>query len=171
VFVTLELVPEAASVREARRFTVDTLRGWGREDLTTDAALLVTELVTNAVLHARTVIQVCLRKLENSVRLEVHDGSPARPSLRYHGPEATTGRGMAMVALLAESWGVDVAGEGKSVWAHLIAEADEESPPGGLSVAPPPEAPTGPGRDSGPEASGPGPSALAGPEPSLGLCA
>jgi hypothetical protein len=171
VFVTLELGPEAASVREARRFTVDTLRGWGREDLTTDAALLVTELVTNAVLHARTVIQVCLRKLENSVRLEVRDGSAARPSLRYHGPEATTGRGLAMVALLAESWGVDVVGDGKSVWAHLIAEASEESPPGGLSVAPPPAGPTGPARDSGPAAPEPDASALTGPQPGLRLCA
>lgn len=126
VLVTLDLAPYPASVGVARRFTVDTLRRWGRDDLTTSGALLVTELVTNAILHARTMIQVILERREDIVRVEVRDGSPVRPALRNHGLDATTGRGLALVAKLAESWGVDVSGAGKVVWAQLTEDWDEQ---------------------------------------------
>ena len=128
VLVTLDLSPYPASVGEARRFTVETLRGWGREDLTTSGALLVTELVTNAILHARTMVQVILERRDDSVRVEVRDGSPVRPALRNHGLDATTGRGLALVSKLAQSWGVDVSSAGKVVWAQLTEERDELSP-------------------------------------------
>jgi anti-sigma regulatory factor (Ser/Thr protein kinase) len=127
VLVTLDLAPYPASVGVARRFTVDTLRRWGREDLTTSGALLVTELVTNAILHARTMIQVILERREDAVRVEVRDGSPVRPAMRNHGLDATTGRGLALVSKLAESWGVDVTGSGKVVWAQLTEDWDEQS--------------------------------------------
>jgi anti-sigma regulatory factor (Ser/Thr protein kinase) len=126
VLVTLDLAPHPASVGVARRFTIDTLRRWGREDLTTSGALLVTELVTNAILHARTMIQVILERREDVVRVEVRDGSPVRPALRNHGLDATTGRGLALVSKLAESWGVDVGGAGKVVWAQLTEDWDEQ---------------------------------------------
>jgi len=128
VLVTLDLSPRPASVGEARRFTVETLRRWGRDDLTTSGALLVTELVTNAILHARTMIQVILEHHEDSVRVEVRDGSPVRPAMRNHGLDATTGRGLALVSRLAQSWGVDVSSAGKVVWAQLAEEWDEQSP-------------------------------------------
>jgi anti-sigma regulatory factor (Ser/Thr protein kinase) len=126
VLVTLDLAPYPASVGVARRFTVDTLRRWGRDDLTTSGALLVTELVTNAILHARTMIQVILERRDDAVRVEVRDGSPVRPALRNHGLDATTGRGLALVSKLAESWGVDVSGAGKVVWAQLTEDWDEQ---------------------------------------------
>ncbi|MDT7784934.1 MAG: hypothetical protein QOF58_3353 [Pseudonocardiales bacterium] len=126
MLVTLDLAPNPASVGVARRFTVDTLRRWGRDDLTTSGALLVTELVTNAILHARTMIQVILERREDVVRVEVRDGSPVRPALRNHGLDATTGRGLALVSKLAESWGVDVTGTGKVVWAQLTEDWDEQ---------------------------------------------
>lgn len=125
--MTLDLAPNPASVGEARRFTVDTLRRWGREDLTASGALLVTELVTNAILHARTMVQVMLERRADIVRVEVRDGSPVRPALRNHGVDATTGRGLALVAKLAESWGVDVSAAGKVVWAQLAEDWDEQS--------------------------------------------
>jgi anti-sigma regulatory factor (Ser/Thr protein kinase) len=125
--VTLDLAPNPASVGEARRFTVDTLRRWGRDDLTTSGALLVTELVTNAILHARTMVRVILERGADSVRVEVRDGSPIRPALRNHGLDATTGRGLALVSQLSDSWGVDVDGAGKVVWAQLAEDWDEES--------------------------------------------
>jgi hypothetical protein len=103
------------------------LRRWGRDDLTTSGALLVTELVTNAILHARTMIQVILERREDAVRVEVRDGSRVRPALRNHGLDATTGRGLALVSQLAESWGVDVSGAGKVVWARLTEDWDEQS--------------------------------------------
>jgi anti-sigma regulatory factor (Ser/Thr protein kinase) len=127
VLVTLDLAPNPASVGEARRFTVETLRRWGREDLTTSGALLVTELVTNAILHARTMVRVILERGADFVRVEVRDGSPIRPALRNHGLDATTGRGLALVSKLADSWGVDVDGAGKVVWAQLAEDWDEES--------------------------------------------
>jgi anti-sigma regulatory factor (Ser/Thr protein kinase) len=127
VLVTLDLAPYPASVGVARRFTVDTLRRWGRDDLTTSGALLVSELVTNAILHARTMIQVILERRDDAVRVEVRDGSPVRPALRNHGLDATTGRGLALVSKLAESWGVDVTAAGKVVWAQLTEDWDEQS--------------------------------------------
>jgi anti-sigma regulatory factor (Ser/Thr protein kinase) len=127
VFVTLDLAPNPASVREARRFTVDTLRRWGRDDLTTSGALLVSELVTNAILHARTMVRLILERGADFVRVEVRDGSPIRPALRHHGLDATTGRGLALVSKLADSWGVDVDEAGKVVWAQLVEDWDEES--------------------------------------------
>ena len=106
---------------------MDTLRRWGRDDLTTSGALLVTELVTNAILHARTMVRVILERGADFVRVEVRDGSPVRPALRNHGLDATTGRGLALVSQLADSWGVDVDGTGKVVWAQLVEDWDGES--------------------------------------------
>ena len=103
------------------------MRRWGREDLTSAGALLVTELVTNAILHARTMIQVILERREDVVRVEVRDGSPIRPALRNHGLDATTGRGLALVSRLAQSWGVDVGAAGKVVWAQLAEESEEQA--------------------------------------------
>ncbi len=127
MLVTLELAPSPMSVGQARRFTIDTLRRWGREDLTTAGALLVTELVTNAILHARTMVQVCLERRDKLVRVEVRDGSTIRPALRDHGVDATTGRGLELVSMLAASWGVDLVASGKVVWAELAEDEDEQS--------------------------------------------
>lgn len=128
MLVTLDLAPNPASVGEARRFAVDTLRRWGRDDLTTSGALLVTELVTNAILHARTMVRVILERGADFVRVEMRDGSPIRPALRNHGLDATTGRGLALVSKLADSWGVDVDEAGKVVWAQLAEDREEEAP-------------------------------------------
>jgi anti-sigma regulatory factor (Ser/Thr protein kinase) len=124
----LELAPVPASVGEARRFTIETLSGWRRDDIAITAALLVTELVTNAILHARTVVYLRLERQEHAVRVEVRDGSPARPALRHHSLDSTTGRGLALVARLARTWGVDVAasGAGKTVWVNIQPNADEQ---------------------------------------------
>jgi anti-sigma regulatory factor (Ser/Thr protein kinase) len=127
VLVTLDLAPNPASVGEARRFTVDTLRGWGRDDLTPSGALLVTELFTNAILHARTMVRVILERGVVFVRVEVRDGSPIRPAMRNHGLDASTGRGLALVSKLSDSWGVDVDEAGKVVWAQLAEDWDEET--------------------------------------------
>ena len=134
MLVTLDLAPYPASVGEARRFTVETLARWGRDDLAATAALLVSELVTNSILHARTAVQVMLERRADGVRVEVSDGSPVRPTLRHHAPDATTGRGLALVARLAASWGVEVSDTGKSVWVDLAEEVAEQSPPDHLSA-------------------------------------
>ena len=115
----LALDPVPGSVALARRFVGDTLSGWGCDDFVDAGRLLASELVTNAVLHARSGITVVVRLHRTGVRVEVHDGSPAAPTVRDYGDEAMTGRGLALVADLAARWGVDRDGSGKSVWFEL----------------------------------------------------
>ncbi len=104
----------------ARHFVADILARWGHgEALVEDARLLVTELATNAVLHARSPFSVAARAEGSRVRVSVRDGSTVRPTLREHDPTAMSGRGMRLVAALSADWGVDVTHDGKTVWAEL----------------------------------------------------
>jgi anti-sigma regulatory factor (Ser/Thr protein kinase) len=85
-----------------------------------DIELLVSELVTNAVLHARSDARVTIELLDDRVRVTVADASPIVPRLRDYGPAAVTGRGMLLVDRLSDQWGVDVDdGAGKRVWFEL----------------------------------------------------
>ena len=117
----LALKPVPASAANARQFLDDTLRGWGCPALADAGRLLVSELVTNAVLHARTDITVVLRASRKGVRVEVHDGSPVAPVVRHYEDEAMTGRGLSLVDDLAARWGVDRDNGGKAVWFELDA--------------------------------------------------
>ena len=76
--------------------------------------LLVTELVTNAVQYAYGDIEVTVCVVDALTRVEVSDMSPAAPSVRE--PDAGGGRGLHLVGLLADRWGVDRRGQGKTVW-------------------------------------------------------
>ena len=78
--------------------------------------LLVSELVTNSVLHARSEVEVRLQARGKTLRVDVTDGSPRRPVLRNHDDKAMTGRGLALVAELSSEWGVVETPDGKSVW-------------------------------------------------------
>ena len=82
-------------------------------------ALLVTELVTNAILHARTPLQPRDRDAPRSVRVCVEDSSPQTPEVHHYGTDAVTGRGLALVEQLASSWGVDTTPTGKVVWCEI----------------------------------------------------
>jgi len=115
----LALRPVPGSAALARRFVDDTLGSWGCDPIAEAGRLLVSELVTNAVLHARTDISVVVTLLRGGVRVEVHDRSTAAPVVRHYEDEAMTGRGLALVDQLAARWGVDRRGDGKSVWFEL----------------------------------------------------
>jgi anti-sigma regulatory factor (Ser/Thr protein kinase) len=115
----LALRPLPASAATARQFVGDTLGGWGCDAFSDAARLLVSELVTNAVLHARTDVEVVVRLLRSGIRVEVHDRSTAAPVVRRYEDEAMTGRGLALVDELATKWGVDPLRDGKSVWFEL----------------------------------------------------
>lgn len=116
-----------SSVPEARRFVRSTLRSWELDGAVEPAALIVSELATNAVLHARSALTVRLRvDAGGSLHLEVLDGSARLPDQRRHSSEATTGRGLSIVAELASSWGVEQLTDGKSVWAVVEASAAGE---------------------------------------------
>lgn len=110
---------EAGSVPTARHFVESTLTAWGEPDTGWAAALVVSELSANCTLHARTGFTVRVELAGARVRVAVSDGSSRAPAVRDYGTDATTGRGLRMVAELASAWGVDLHEEGKTVWALL----------------------------------------------------
>lgn len=114
------------SAGAARRFVSATLASWGCDAFDYVATLLVSELVSNALLHAGTELDVVLRRPDGGIRVEVHDRSRRMPARKHYSITSTTGRGLALVEDLARDWGAEVTAEGKFVWF----EFDE----GGLSV-------------------------------------
>jgi anti-sigma regulatory factor (Ser/Thr protein kinase) len=78
--------------------------------------LLVSELATNAVIHARTSFEVTVVHLGNRVRVGVADASTARPVLGDASDGATSGRGLLIVDALSDKWGTDLRGEGTETW-------------------------------------------------------
>jgi anti-sigma regulatory factor (Ser/Thr protein kinase) len=117
---TVWRVPEA--VRHARRFTRRTLRAWGVSQDTMDAALLVvSELVTNALVHTGGQVRLDLSLVNHRLRLAVADTSPRSPVKPTSiGWEATGGRGILLVEAVSAAWGTLPVSGGKQVWADLV---------------------------------------------------
>ena len=115
-----EFESDLTVVEVARKFVRRTLEGWrvGRE-VAADAVLLTSELVTNAVLHARTGIRVVLHTDGAAVRVSVFDENPRVPVYEDCPADATSGRGLSLVEGLAGAWGVDRLQDGKVVWFEL----------------------------------------------------
>lgn len=89
--------------------------------------LLAGEVVANAVLHGpeHGEIRVAVRIDGSTVRVEVSDGSPRRPEVQHPEPTAISGRGMALVEALSESWGVlELGPRGKTVWFAVRTDED-----------------------------------------------
>ena len=123
--VRADLTPSARLVRTARDLTTRALLDWGCPHPIGAATLIVSELVNNAILHARTDLTVSVARWGDLVRLAVHDATPERP-VRRHEPTQVTGRGMLLVAALSQSWGVlPASGGGKVVWAVLQAPPED----------------------------------------------
>jgi anti-sigma regulatory factor (Ser/Thr protein kinase) len=95
------------------------LSSWGEDDLVPDAAVVTSELATNAVEHAVSPFRVLLRRIEDVVRITVEDVGPSRPEIRPSVPDALGGRGVAIVDQLAQVWGCDSLDDRKSVWAEM----------------------------------------------------
>ena len=118
-----ELAAEASSVSRARTFVAGHLRDHALGSLVDDIELVVSELATNAVMHAGSAITVTLRAFEQTVLLEVLDGAQTGPTVRSSRTLDTDGRGMAIVQALSRDWGVNARGTaGKSVWAAFEIE-------------------------------------------------
>lgn len=113
------LAADPVSAGLARQFVSTTLSGWRSEHLIDTAALLISELVTNAVIHAGSAIELCMAQEADAIRFEVHDRSGCMPSPRRTAPGDTCGRGLMLVAALSRAWGVDARGPGKAVWFTL----------------------------------------------------
>ena len=112
-----------ASVTQARRFVVEVLRDIEPE-VVEDAVMMVSELATNAVRHAQSMFTVMVERSPQQVRISVSDAGLGRPTMRSPRPEEATGRGLCIVQVLADSWGVTTHdGFGKTVWFSLAAVA------------------------------------------------
>ena len=119
-FVELQLAPALTSPKHARVWAAEVLIDWDLTSWLDDVQSLITELVANAVLHARTTMMVRLSCQDAQLRIAVIDTSPTMPrvdldALSVH----TTGRGLLLIDELADEWGIDPVGGGKSVWCML----------------------------------------------------
>jgi anti-sigma regulatory factor (Ser/Thr protein kinase) len=116
------LQPSPESPAAARAFCDSVLAMWGYDgdvEVTDAARTIVSELVTNAVVHARTAVDVSVYRRGERVRIEVTDTclDPIRP--RGCTPDGVAGRGLMLVDGMSEHWGVVELGDGKVVWAEL----------------------------------------------------
>jgi anti-sigma regulatory factor (Ser/Thr protein kinase) len=108
---------DRSAAAQARHFVRDTLGEWGIDgDVLDDCQLLVSELVTNSILHARSDAVVSLERSAESLRVSVCDASSVAPERRECGPGDIAGRGLLLVERLAQRWGVVADGGGKCVW-------------------------------------------------------
>jgi len=123
---------DPSSAGAARRLLAATLAGWQLQHLEEAACLLVSELVSNVLLHAGTELDVHVRRSEGRVRVEVHDGSPRMPERRFYSTTSATGRGLVFLAELASAWGVEPTPTGKAVWFEL----EEAVAPAALAPSP-----------------------------------
>lgn len=121
---TFRCTPHSAS--EARSLVRIALYAWALDDLTDTAALITSELATNAIRHtASRTMRVTITRLEPElIRIGVVDKSKKFPVPCKPDDEDTQGRGLAVVELLAHRWGVDPLPWGKRVWAELGRRTD-----------------------------------------------
>ena len=117
-----------SSVATARRFIEARAAAWSFPAPAGEQLVLIgSELVTNAVLHARTELTLTPERRGGRVRISVKDRSQAPATLRHYRADALTGRGLGVVATLSDSWGISAAADGKVVWAELAANGDHEA--------------------------------------------
>ncbi|MEV4476867.1 SpoIIE family protein phosphatase [Nonomuraea sp. NPDC049504] len=129
----------------ARKFVRQVLGEWRLSHLAEDAVLLTSELVTNAVLHAGTGVELTCRldvdATPAKLEIEVEDHHPARtipPAGEPPSADATSGRGLALAGMLADAWGVTYTKRAKRVWVRMeIGDGFEpHEPPGRLGMLP-----------------------------------
>jgi PAS domain S-box-containing protein len=126
--VVRRLPPAPGSVGEARDLVRDLLDNAGRDDLAETATLIVSEVVTNAILHAGTPIDVSVTLDDSGLRVEVGDGSTHLPTRRRYATTAGTGRGLMLLERMVDDWGATRHGSGKTVWFHLDGPGPAEEP-------------------------------------------
>ncbi|HEY3941267.1 MAG TPA: MEDS domain-containing protein [Acidimicrobiales bacterium] len=107
--------------RRARRLVAEALDAWGRGDLVDDAILIVTELVTNAVVHAGSTLTMSIAhdRETDTFTVAIGDRETSAPRLRPYDRVAPGGRGLPLVEALTSRWGHTVVSPGKLVWAEL----------------------------------------------------
>lgn len=116
---SLRVPEDLDAVVTARDFVVGLAEDWGSSDAE-DLAVVTSELVTNAIVHARSAPTVTISRAgDGKVRLEVRDDDPSPPVVRAPYDRHTRGHGLHIVAALSEEWGVEVVGGTKVVWCRV----------------------------------------------------
>jgi CheY-like chemotaxis protein/anti-sigma regulatory factor (Ser/Thr protein kinase) len=117
--LTIALPNDPTSPRRARRLVTKACEDWGCESVIDAALLVVTELVTNAVIHADSACDLRVRLRSGVLRLEVDDDGYGTPDLQPSSESDEHGRGLFLVSAMAMSWGIGPTPSGKTVWAEL----------------------------------------------------
>jgi anti-sigma regulatory factor (Ser/Thr protein kinase) len=126
----IDLPRNPSSVATARRFIEARVSAWSFPRRAGEQLVLIgSELVTNAVLHARTDLILTLELDDGRARISVKDQSRAPATLRHYRTDALTGRGLGVVAALSDRWGISAAADGKVVWAEVAAAGDAGDTP------------------------------------------
>ncbi|MFG3099783.1 SpoIIE family protein phosphatase [Streptomyces sp. NPDC048182] len=123
---------EPERIGTARRHLRDLLHDWPDEEQRDSAVLLLSEMLTNVLVHTDTdallVAEVTGRPGERRIRVEVTDNGDDLPHKRRPGEMASSGRGLMLIELLADNWGVAPRGEGKSIWYEVYESAAGPEP-------------------------------------------
>ena len=119
----LELPSQPESAAAARAFVGFKMRSWGFQS--EDVILVASELVANAIQHARTPISVSLGLEDHLVTVKVADASPDQPTIRRSLELQRGGRGLPIVENLSTSWGIEELPHGKCVWAVVGVSLEE----------------------------------------------
>lgn len=106
----------AEAIPAARRFARDVLADHARE-VCEAAELMVSELATNCVRHARTGFELTIDA--SAIRVEVRDTGAGQPTVLHPSPREPSGRGLQIVQAMADAWGIVPAAGGKTVWFTL----------------------------------------------------
>lgn len=120
---TWDLAADPAVVSDARKQVGRKLAGWGLDDAAFVTGLVVSELVTNAIRHAESPIQLRLIR-DRTLICEVSDGSSTAPHLRKARAFDEGGRGLLLVSQLTERWGTRQTQHGKTIWAEQPLRSD-----------------------------------------------
>jgi CheY-like chemotaxis protein len=134
----VDLGPQPADVPAARRFLAEHCRRWDCANLISDAQVVVTELVTNAFVHAGTRCELRAGLTDRALRLQVTDYGPGMPDPQAADDRAEGGRGLLLVSALCVAWGVEALPDGgKVVWAELLRTDAEDGEPAVTAPASP----------------------------------
>jgi anti-sigma regulatory factor (Ser/Thr protein kinase) len=129
----LQLPPDPRSAARARQAVAEACGQWGVPDLIDTGTLAVSELVTNAIVHADSPIMVLAEYDDGNLTMAVADGESRLPTLLPPDAVREGGRGVAIVDQLGATWGVQTTVLGKIVWVNLCREPERNAlaPSGG----------------------------------------
>jgi DNA-binding NarL/FixJ family response regulator len=125
--VDVGFAAETRSVGQARAFAQRALESWRESDIGDTVTLLLSELVTNAVVHAASAPNVAIHLMPDRVHVEVADDDSSELHPVQASPDAESGRGLALVEALAYQWGQVALPGGKVVWFDVLRRPDRSA--------------------------------------------